>query len=182
VVKEYAVLGFTHIVPKGLDHILFVVGLFLFSRRLRPLLAQVTAFTVAHSITLGLSLYGVVSLRASVVEPLIAASIAYVAIENMVATRLSTSRIGLVFGFGLLHGLGFAGALTEAGVPRSERLAGLFAFNCGVEAGQLTVIGLASVLAAYWRSTQDLYRHAVVVPGSALIAIAGLYWTVVRLL
>jgi hypothetical protein len=182
VFQTYAMLGFTHIVPKGVDHILFVLGLFLFSRRVRALIWQVTAFTVAHSITLGLSLYGIVAVRPSIVEPLIAASIAYVAIENIVATRLTSWRIALVFVFGLLHGLGFAGVLVELGLPRSEFLTGLFAFNCGVEAGQLTVIGSAYVLATYFAHTCPRYRDAVVLPGSALIAIAGLCWTLVRVL
>jgi hydrogenase/urease accessory protein HupE len=97
---------------EGLDHILFVVGLFLLAARLRPVLVQVTTFTVAHSITLGLALYGVVALPAAVVEPLIALSIVYVAVENLRTRQLTPARVALVFVFGLLHGLGFAGELT----------------------------------------------------------------------
>ncbi|MES1211294.1 MAG: HupE/UreJ family protein, partial [Acidobacteriota bacterium] len=93
IVRQYLVLGFTHILPKGLDHILFVLGLFLLSRRARPLLLQVTAFTVAHTLTLALSIYGVISLPASIVEPLIALSIVYVAVENLLTTKLRTSRL-----------------------------------------------------------------------------------------
>ncbi len=143
VLRDYTVLGYTHIVPNGLDHILFVLGIFLLSLRWRPLLYQVTAFTLAHSITLALSLYGVVSLPASVVEPLIALSIVYVAVENMLVSELKAWRVWVVFGFGLLHGLGFAGVLTEVGLPRGEFLPALIAFNVGVELGQLSVIGLA---------------------------------------
>ena len=113
VFRLYAVLGFTHILPKGPDHILFVLGLFLLSLRIRPILSQVTAFTVAHSITLGLSIYGVVSLPPRIVEPLIALSIVYVAIENLVTDVFRPWRVGVVFGFGLVHGLGFAGVLRE---------------------------------------------------------------------
>ncbi len=116
--RQYLSLGYTHILPKGLDHILFVLGLFLLSPRLRPMLLQVTAFTIAHSITLGLSIYGIVSLPSRIVEPLIALSIAYVAIENLVTRELKPWRLALVFMFGLLHGMGFAGVLRELGLPR----------------------------------------------------------------
>src|SRR5205814_4619732 len=107
VAKQYLALGYTHILPKGLDHILFVLGIFLLSTRVKPVLVQVTAFTVAHTITLALTMYGVVSLRSSVVEPLIAASIVYVAVENVLRPQLSPWRVALVFAFGLLHGMGF---------------------------------------------------------------------------
>src|SRR5712692_7401113 len=136
-IAQYVALGFTHILPNGLDHILFVLGLFFLTTRLRAMLAQVTAFTVAHSITLGLTLYGVVSMPAPFVEPLIAMSIAYVAFENLVTTELKPWRLALVFGFGLLHGMGFADALSRLDLPRSEFLTTLVGFNVGVEAGQL---------------------------------------------
>lgn len=179
---QYVALGFTHILPKGLDHILFVLGLFLLSTRAAPLLWQVTAFTVAHSITLALSMFGILSLPANVVEPLIAASIVYVAVENMVTTRLHSWRVFVVFGFGLLHGLGFAGVLTEIGLPREEFVTGLIAFNIGVEFGQLAVITLAALSFGYWFSLRPWYRTRVVLPLSAGIALIGLYWTVERLL
>lgn len=178
---QYLLLGFTHILPKGLDHILFVLGLFLLSTRAAPLLWQVTAFTVAHSITLALSMYGILSLSAAVVEPLIAASIVYVAVENLVTTRLHTWRVFVVFAFGLLHGLGFAGVLTEIGLPRNEFVTGLIAFNVGVEGGQLTVIALATLLFGYWFRRRPWYRTRIVLPLSAAIALIGLYWTVERL-
>lgn len=181
VVASYLRLGFTHILPGGLDHILFVLGLFLLGRGLRPILWQVSAFTVAHSITLGLALYGVISLPSRVVEPLIAVSIVYIAFENLCGAELKPSRVALVFGFGLLHGLGFAGALRELALPRSEFLTGLVSFNVGVEAGQLTVIGLATLFLASWTSDPGRYRRYVVVPGSAVIAVVGAYWTLARL-
>ena len=117
--SEYIRLGFVHIVPEGLDHILFVLGLFFLSTQLRPLLVQVTAFTIAHSITLALGLYGVVRIAPSIVEPLIALSIVYVAVENIATSKLSPWRPFVVFAFGLLHGLGFAGILQELGLPRN---------------------------------------------------------------
>lgn len=180
VALDYIALGFTHILPKGLDHILFVLGLFLLSTRWKPLLIQVTAFTIAHSITLALSVYGVVSLSPSIVEPLIAASIAYVAIENILTPRLQPWRPLVVFGFGLLHGLGFAGVLQEIGLPRSQFVNALVSFNIGVEFGQLAVIALAFLAVGIWGHNRDWYRPRVVVPASAAIAVVGLYWTVER--
>jgi hydrogenase/urease accessory protein HupE len=178
---RYLALGFTHIVPHGLDHMLFVLGIFLLSGRVRTVLWQVSAFTVAHSITLGLSIYGLISVPPAIVEPLIAVSIVYVAIENLVLTDLKPWRIALVFAFGLLHGMGFAGALTELGLPRSEFVTALLTFNVGVEAGQLAVIAAAFVLVGWHWSGRDWYRRRVVVPASALIACTALYWTVERL-
>jgi hydrogenase/urease accessory protein HupE len=180
VVRLYLKLGFTHIVPEGPDHILFVLGIFLLSRRLKPILQQVTAFTVAHTLTLALSIYGVVRLPPSVVEPLIALSIVFVAVENILTPELRPSRIALVFCFGLLHGLGFAGVLSEMGLPRSEFLTALLSFNVGVEGGQLTVIGLAFLLVGLPFRKQSWYRQRVVVPASCLIAAVGLYWSVQR--
>jgi hydrogenase/urease accessory protein HupE len=178
---RYLALGFTHIVPYGLDHMLFVLGIFLLSNRLRTMLWQVSAFTIAHSITLGLSVYGVLTLPPSIVEPAIAVSIAYVAIENLVLTEVKPWRIGLVFAFGLLHGLGFAGALKEIGLPRSEFLTALLTFNVGVEGGQLAVIASAFLLVGWVGQRQAWYRRLVVVPASVLIACTALYWTVERL-
>jgi len=178
---QYLVLGFTHILPKGLDHMLFVLGLFLLSTQLAPLLWQVTAFTLAHSITLALSMYGVIALSPAVVEPLIAASIVAVAVENLLTARLHAWRIFVVFGFGLLHGLGFAGVLTEIGLPRDEFVTGLIAFNVGVEGGQLAVIALAFLAVGYWFRHKPWYRTRVVLPLSAAIALTGAYWVVERL-
>jgi hydrogenase/urease accessory protein HupE len=178
---RYLGLGFTHIVPLGLDHILFVLALFLLAARARPLLIQVTAFTVAHSVTLALSVLGVVSLPGSVVEPLIALSIALVALENLFTERLHSWRVAVVFAFGLLHGLGFAGVLTELGLPRGALASALIAFNVGVELGQLAVVGLAVLLVAPLRR-KPWYRKRVVLPASAALAAVGLVWFVQRLL
>jgi hydrogenase/urease accessory protein HupE len=178
---RYLGLGFTHILPKGTDHILFVVGLFLLSTRWRSVLLQVSAFTLAHSITLGLTIYGVVSLPARVVEPMIALSIAYVAIENMMTTELKSWRVALVFSFGLLHGMGFAGVLRDLGLPRGDFLTALLTFNCGVEAGQLAVVGAAFLLVRAWRQNEFRYRRLIVRPASVAIALMGVYWTVQRL-
>ena len=177
---EYTGLGFTHILPCGLDHILFVLGLYLLSIHWKPLLVQVTAFTVAHKMTLALGLYGVVTISPDIVEPLIALSIVYVAVEKILTPKLTLWRPFIVFGFGLLHGLGFAGVLQEIGLPRDDFLTGLIAFNVGVEFGQLATIAIAWVLTGLWFRHRSWYRTGIVYPGSAAIAPVGAYWTVER--
>ncbi len=181
VIADYTVLGFTHILPLGLDHILFVLGIFLLSLQLAPILWQVSAFTVAHTITLGMTIYGLISLPTTIVEPLIAASIVYVGVENIVIGQLKPWRVAIVFCFGLLHGMGFAGVLGNIGLPESEFLTALLTFNIGVELGQLAVISLALVTVGWFRN-RSWYRQRIVIPLSALIAIIGAYWTVERLL
>ncbi len=146
------------------------------------MLWQVSAFTLAHSLTLGLTLMGLVSLSPSIVEPLNALSIVYVAIEYLVTSELRPWRVALVFAFGLLHGMGFAGMLEELGLPRSEFLAALVSFNVGIEAGQLTIVATASLLVLHWSRNPIRYRRLIVVPGSLLIALIGVYWTGERLL
>ena len=180
VATQYLNLGFTHILPKGLDHILFVLGLFLLSTNFKPILVQVTAFTVAHTLTLALTIYGVFALAPAVVEPLIALSIAYVAVENLVTTQLQPWRVALVFAFGLLHGMGFAGVLGDLGLPRTEFITALLTFNVGVEIGQLTIIAVAFAAVCSIRK-RSWYRSYIVVPASSAIAIIGLYWTVERI-
>jgi hypothetical protein len=158
-----------------------VLGIYLLSGRARSVLLQVSAFTVAHSITLALSLYGIVAVSPRIVEPLIALSIAYVAIENVFLSELKSWRIALVFAFGLLHGMGFAGALKELGLPRSEFVMALVTFNVGVEAGQLAVIAAAFMLVGWYCAHRDWYRSRIVVPASTLIACTAIYWTIERL-
>lgn len=179
---SYIKLGYDHIVPIGLDHILFVVGIFLLTARFRPLLSQVTMFTLAHSITLALAVYGLVDLPARVVEPLVALSIAYIGIENLFSRQVKGRRLALVFAFGLLHGLGFAGALKEFGMPPGDYAAALVSFNIGVEIGQIAIVLAAFALFAGWYAREAWYRPAVVVPVSAMISVVGLTWTVDRLM
>jgi hypothetical protein len=180
VARTYLVLGYTHILPKGTDHILFVLGIFLLSVRWKPILMQVTAFTVAHTITLALTIYGVVSLPSRIVEPLIALSIVYVAVENILTPTLRPWRVALVFGFGLLHGMGFAGVLAAQGLPRSEFLPALLCFNAGVELGQLSVIAVAFLLIGLPLRDRPWYRQRIVIPGSILIAAIGFFWFIQR--
>lgn len=179
---EYLRLGVLHIIPRGLDHILFILALFFLSPKLRTLLAQVSTFTVAHTVTLGLAMYGVVQLPSRIVEPLIALSIVFAASENLRPRGSGRGRIAVVALFGLLHGLGFASALSETGLPRGERAVALIGFNCGVELAQLLVVaGAAMVVAVSGRWLTDAHRR-LAVPASVAIAVTGLWWTVSRLL
>lgn len=176
---RYLVLGFEHIVPLGVDHVLFVLALFLLSPRLAPLLLQLTTFTLAHSLTLALVAMGVMSPPASVVEPLIAASIVFVGVENLRRRRLGPTRLAVVAAFGLLHGMGFAGVLHELGLPEGHSWLALAAFNVGVELGQIAVV--LAALALTWRSRVDgEHPRWIRVPASGAIALMGLFWVVVR--
>ena len=181
VINSYIMLGFEHIIPKGTDHLLFILGIFLLSIKLKPLLWQVTMFTLAHTITLGLSMNGMISLPANIVEPLIALSIAYIGIENIFHKTLHKSRLALVFIFGLLHGLGFAGVLSDFGMPDKDFAIALISFNVGVELAQLTVIALAFATVAFWFRHKHWYRRVIIIPGSVIISITGLLWTIQRI-
>ncbi|MEM7378045.1 MAG: HupE/UreJ family protein, partial [Pseudomonadota bacterium] len=178
--RHYTVVGFEHIIPKGLDHIVFVLGLFFFSLALKPLIWQVTAFTLAHSVTLALASLGHISVPASVVEPLIALSIAYVAVENLRGGEITWVRTAVVFAFGLLHGLGFAFVLGDVGLPPSQFFASLFAFNVGVEIGQLAAIAVAWLALGLPFGKRSWYRRGIAIPCSLAIAAIGVYWTVER--
>lgn len=178
---NYVAIGFEHILPKGLDHILFVLGLFFLSAHLRPLLWQVTAFTLAHTVTLALSTLGFVQAPAAIVEPLIAASIVYVGVENVLARDLKPWRPLVVFCFGLLHGLGFASVLGEIGLDPTHFVTGLVAFNIGVELGQLAVIAAAFLLVGWFRH-RAWYRRMIANPASIAIAAVGAFWVVERTL
>ena len=177
----YMELGYQHILPLGFDHILFVLSLFLLSPELKPVLWQATAFTIAHSVTLGLSMYHIINPPAALIEPVIALSIMYVALENIFSPKLKTSRIAVVFIFGLVHGLGFATALGQLGLPPNAYLISLLMFNLGVELGQLSVILLAFFLVGKWFGKKPYYRRWIVVPTSAMIAGIALFWTVQRI-
>jgi hypothetical protein len=177
----YLKLGFTHILPLGIDHILFVLGLFFLSPQLKPLLQQITCFTIAHTLTLGLSVYNVISLPSYIVEPVIAASIIYVAIENIYSSKLSRWRLLIVFVFGLIHGMGFAGVLKELGLPKSQFLNALITFNIGVELGQIAVVLGAFLLVGLWFKSTGWYHKRIVVPASLFIAVIAAYWTVERI-
>ena len=177
---EYLQVGYTHILPLGADHILFVISLYILEPRLKPVLWQATAFTVAHSITLGLAMYGLISPPSAIIEPIIALSILFVAIENIFTTHLNPWRLLIVFGFGLVHGMGFASALTSVGLPRKEYFSSLISFNVGVELGQISIILLCWLLIGRWAAGKPWYHRRVVIPVSSVIGLIAAYWTVER--
>ncbi len=180
VLIDYIPTGFDHIVPKGLDHILFVLGLFFLSAGLRALLLQITAFTFAHTLTLAAGALGWVNVPGAIVEPLIAASIVYVAIENIFIKRLTLWRPFVIFGFGLLHGLGFASVLGEFGLPQGQFIPALIGFNIGVELGQITVIAVAFAAVGFVFGHRDWYRSRIAIPASLMIASVGAWWFLER--
>ena len=176
----YLRVGYTHILPDGFDHILFIVSLYILEPRLKPVLLQATAFTVAHSITLGLAMYGLIQPPSAVIEPIIALSILFVAIENIITDRLNPWRVAVVFGFGLVHGMGFASALTGLGLPQKDYFGSLISFNVGVELGQVSVILLCWALVGRWAANKAWYKQRVVIPVSVVIGLIAAYWTVER--
>lgn len=184
----YISIGVRHILPSGLDHILFVLAIFLASVRFRALIIQVSAFTVAHTVTLALAASGVISPSSQLIEPLIALTIGFVAIENLFCHEMTKWRPALVFAFGLIHGMGFAGFFGELGLPPGQFWTSLIGFNIGVEVGQLLVVIAAAILGLLLRRLLDdpdgarRYRQFVVLPGSAIIGLIGFWWLAERLI
>jgi hypothetical protein len=180
VVWYYLQLGVRHIIPDGFDHILFVVSLCLLSTRLKTILWQATAFTVAHSITLALSMKNIIVAPSVLVEPIISLSILFVAVENMLLTRLKPWRVGIVFLFGLIHGMGFASSLNEIGLPRNQFYTSILSFNAGVEIGQVAIITSVFLLLVIPMGRKSWYRRNAVYPISALIGCIAAFWTIQR--
>ncbi len=178
----YIKMGITHIIPNGFDHILFITSLCLLSNKMKTILWQATAFTVAHSVTLALSLKGIIVAPGPVVEPIIALSIMFVAIENIILHELKAWRILIVFFFGLVHGLGFASALNEVGIPPNRFTEAVITFNIGVELGQITIILLVFGLIIIPFGKRTNYRKIIVYPLSIVIALIAAYWTIERLM
>jgi hydrogenase/urease accessory protein HupE len=175
----YLRLGFEHILS-GADHLAFLLGLVIVSTSLRSSLLAVTAFTLAHSCSLALSIFGVVAPSPTWVEPAIALSVAYVGLENYFV-RDGSKRFRLSFVFGFVHGFGFAGALQEIGVPPDRAPAALALFNLGVELGQLAVLAALLPLLAWLRRGPRVWP--TVSRGlNAVLVIAGLFWAAQRAL
>lgn len=178
--KSFVLLGFEHILT-GYDHLLFLLSLLALGGGLRYLLKVVTAFTVAHSVTLALTVLGVIALPGRIIESGIALSIAYVALENILRRNKSAverSRWVVTFAFGLLHGMGFADLLREMSIPKPNLLGALVGFNLGVEIGQLSVVIPVFVLLGLlerWRVGAPVRWAA-----SAFAVAAGLFWFVQR--
>lgn len=177
----YLKLGFAHIIPNGLDHILFIVALCLLSTKIKTIIWQATAFTIAHTITLALSMKNIIAAPPDVIEPIIALSICFVALENLLVTGLKIWRLVLVFLFGLIHGLGFASSLNEIGLPRNQFYTSIISFNAGVELGQIAIIVLIFSTLVYFFGKKPWYNKVLVYPLSLLIAFIAFYWTLQRL-
>ncbi len=177
-------MGYRHVLPQGRDHILFILGLFLLVPNWKAMLGQSLLFTVAHSITLALAVFEVVHIPeklwgiANPVEVLIAVSIAWIGVENLLTRKLGKQRLVLIFCFGLLHGLGFASSIGDKmdGVPRTQLTGPLLGFNVGVELAQITVLAFAFLM--LWALRKWTLQVQTI--GSALIALAGISWAVQR--
>jgi hydrogenase/urease accessory protein HupE len=176
---SWLVSGFHHVVPLGLDHMLFIIGLFLMVPKWKPLLQQSLMFTVAHSVTLALSVLGLVSMPSKLVEILIAFSIAFIGVENLVSKNVGKLRLFLVLGFGLIHGMGFASVLAEKleGIPRDRLTMPLLGFNVGVEIAQITVLCVSFLVLMPLRK----WENKVQVFGSVLVTLAGIGWMIERI-
>lgn len=176
----YFKLGFEHILPAGADHIFFIAGLCLLSTKIKTILWQATAFTVAHSVTLALSMKNILIAPPAIVEPLIALSILFVGVENMMAKKLMPWRMALVFLFGLVHGMGFASSLNETGLPPDKFYTSIIAFNVGVEAGQAAVIAAMFLFIINRFKHKPWYKKRIVHGLSAIITLIAFYWTIER--
>ena len=178
---KYLVLGYEHIIPLGFDHILFILCVFFLNTNIKQIILQASMFTVAHSITLGLAMYGIIKPPANIVEPLIALSIVFLAVENIYSNKVKPWRMVMVFLFGMVHGMGFAGALSQLGMPANAFATALISFNVGVELGQLSIIMLMYLCVAKQFSAKYWYRNRIVIPASLVIALVAGYWTIERI-
>jgi len=179
---QYLELGFTHVIPLGFDHILFILTLYLFSSDIKKTIIQCSVFTLAHSLSLSMSIFGLIIPNPEIIEPLIALTIVYTSIENIVFDKTNALRLVMIFFFGIIHGLGFASALNEIGLPNSNFVLALFSFNLGVELGQIAVILLAFMLFVKWLKEKTWYKKRVVYPISTLIGCIALIISIQRIL
>ncbi|MEO5715235.1 MAG: HupE/UreJ family protein [Luteolibacter sp.] len=174
--------GFHHVLPTGFDHMLFILGMFLLVPKWKSLLEQSLLFTLAHSITLALSVYGLANVPMNFVNIMVAVSIAWIGVENLVIGRtgkLGKQRLILVFSFGLIHGLGYASGLREklSSLPQNKLIMPLIGFNAGVELAQITV--LAAAFLFFWPLGK--WKTQVQTYGSVFVALCGFAWVVQRL-
>lgn len=172
--------GFLHIIPFGADHALFVLGLFLLVTNWKFLLLQISAFTIAHTVTMTLASLQWFAVSPRVVEPLIALSILVVAIENLLPRTTDTWKVLTAFGFGLIHGLGFASILVELQLPINQVMIALASFGIGVEIGHITILCIAFLLLG-WSRHHKWYRVKVAIPISIGIGATALYLLIDRL-
>ena len=182
VAAYYFQLGFKHIIPEGLDHVLFIMGLCLIHTKIKPIIYQATAFTVAHTIALALSMKNIIVAPPQVIEPIIALSIVFIALENLIVSKVKPWRLILVFLFGLVHGMGFASSLNEIGLPPDQFATSILLFNLGVEVCQVLVIAFVYGLLILPFNNRQWYRGRIVYPISIMIALVSSYWTVMRIM
>jgi hydrogenase/urease accessory protein HupE len=176
IAQQFFSLGITHIFG-GADHILFILGLILAGGGLKSLLKSVTAFTLAHSITLTVAATGLWVPASKVIEPLIALSIVVIALENLRSQKSAKDwRPLIAFGFGLIHGFGFAGGVTEAGLPPASMFWALGPFNLGVETAQASIVLVAWPILVWLAKLRPVLSRQVVLVGSAGISVAGALW------
>lgn len=172
--------GFLHIIPFGADHALFVLGLFLMASNGKALLIQISAFTVAHTVTMTLASLHWVLISPRIVEPLIALSILVVAMENLWIKIPNAWKTLTAFGFGLIHGLGFASVLVDLNLSTNQLILGLGSFSVGVETGHLTILCVAYLLLG-WSRQKTWYRQRFILPISVGIGAIALYMLFERL-
>lgn len=170
--------GYHHVLPTGFDHILFILGMFLLVPKWKSLVEQSLLFTLAHSFTLALSVYGLANVPMNFVNIMVAVSIAWIGVENLLIRTISKQRYILVFTFGLIHGLGFASGLREklSGIPQSKLIMPLIGFNVGVELAQITVLIAAFIILL----PMNPWKNAVRTYGSIFVAICGFAWVIQR--
>ena len=172
---DFLIRGFEHVFPLGYDHILFMIALFLYNSRIKTAILQCSIFTIAHSLTLGLTAIQLIIPNTQLIEIGIAISIFIAGLENILGGFTFSIRLLIIFLFGLLHGIGFAGALADIGMQKQDIITVLAGFNIGVEFGQLAIIAFA-LMATFGMKDDGRYRRYVVIPCSVVIAAMGLWW------
>lgn len=178
---QYVSLGFTHVLPYGFDHLLFILSIFFLNSNWKSLVIQCSIFTLAHSLSLGLAATGILAPNSNYIEPLIALSILFTSLENIIHSKVNPYRLLILFAFGLIHGMGFANALKEIGIPEEKFLSSLLSFNIGVELGQIVVLLLAYILISKWFAHKTWYKERIVYPICSIIGCVALYWTIERI-
>lgn len=180
--SEYISLGFNHVIPLGFDHILFILCIFFLNSELKSVLLQSAVFTIAHSLTLGLTACGWILPNSYYVEVLISLSILLTALENLIHSKVNTWRILVIFLFGLIHGMGFASVLTQIGIPKENFILTVLFFNLGVEFAQIVILTSVYYLIAKYFSLKPWYKARIVYPISTVIACIAIFWTIQRLI
>lgn len=179
---QFIAIGFDHVIPLGWDHVLFIIGMALSSLLWRKLLLLVTTFTLAHTLTLALAMLGVVEISPRIIEPLIAFSIAYVAIENLWIEQSIKRKSIIVFLFGLIHGFGFASMLKSFEMANDNFVTTLVGFNVGVELAQIVIVLSVVSIGLMARSLKLDYQKLLVIPASVIITLIGIWWGIERII